>query len=161
MEIDATFWAMIALFIFLGVVVYLKVPGMLTKSLDERAVKIRAELDEARRLREEAQGLLSEYQSRRRQAESEAAGIVAAAQREAEGMVAEARQKSQDYVARRTALAEGKIAQAEREAVAEVRATAVDVAVEAARKILADRGGAEADAAMFQKAVGEVKAKMH
>jgi F-type H+-transporting ATPase subunit b len=159
-EIDATFWAMIALFIFLGVVVYLKVPGMLTKSLDERATKIRGDLDEARRLREEAQGLLSEYQSRRRQAENEAAGLIAAAQREAEGMVAEARQKSQEYVARRTALAEQKIAQAEREALAEVRAAAVDVAVEAARNILAGQPDA-GNAAMFEKSLGEVKAKLH
>lgn len=158
MAIDATFWAMIALFIFLGIVIYLKVPNMLTKSLDERSAKIRAELDEARRLREEAQGLLSEYQSRRRQAESEAAGIVAAAQREAEGMVAEARQKSGEYVTRRTALAEQKIAQAEREAIAEVRAVAVNTAVEAARKLIA---GQNADAASFQKALGEVKAKLH
>ena len=58
---DATFWAMIALFIFLGVVIYLKVPGMIAKALDERAAKIRNELDEAQRLREEAQQLLAEY----------------------------------------------------------------------------------------------------
>lgn len=159
MEIDATFWAMIALFLFIGVVVYFKVPAMLTRSLDERAAKIRGELDEARRLREEAQGLLSEYQSRRRQAENEAAGLVAAAQREAAGLVAEARQKSQDYVARRTALAEQKIAQAERDAITEVRATAVDVAVEAARRLLA--GKSDSDAAAFQTALGEVKARMH
>ncbi len=160
MEIDATFWAMIALFIFLGVVIYLKVPGMLTRSLDERGAKIRAELDEARRLREEAQGLLGEYQKRRKEAESEAASIIAAARRESESIVADARQKSQDYVSRRTALAEQKIGQAERDAVAEVRSRAVDIAVEAARKILADRGDG-ADASTFQKSLAEVKAKMH
>lgn len=161
MEIDATFWAMIALFIFLGVVIYLKVPAMLTRSLDERAARIRQELEEARRLREEAQGLLAEYQKRRRAAEGEAEALVTAARREAETLVADARRKSQDYVTRRTALAEQKIGQAERDAIAEVRATAVDVAVEAARKILAEKSDTGSDAALFQKALGEVKAKMH
>ena len=62
---DAAFWALVALVIFLGIVIYLKVPGMINKSLDERAERIRNELDEARRLREEAQQLLAEYQRKR------------------------------------------------------------------------------------------------
>ena len=118
----ATFWALVALVIFLGVVVYIKVPGMIAKALDARADKIRNELDEARRLREEAQQLLAEYQQKRKEAEKEAADIVAAAKREADMLVGEAHKKTEDYVARRTALAEQKIAQAERDAVNEVRA---------------------------------------
>ena len=100
--------------------VYLKVPGMIAKALDARADKIRHELDEARRLREEAQQLLAEYQSKRKEAEQEAADIVAAAKREADLLLAEAHKKTEDYVTRRTAMAEQKIAQAEREAVNEV-----------------------------------------
>ena len=91
---DATFWALIALFIFLGVVVYLKVPGMIAKALDERAAKIRDELDEARRLREEAQQLLAEFQKKRKEAEKEAADIVAAAKREADALLEEAHKKT-------------------------------------------------------------------
>ena len=131
---DATFWAMIALFIFLGVVVYLKVPGMIAKALDERAAKIRNELEEARRLREEAQQLLAEFQKKRKEAEKEAAEMVAAAKRESDLIIEDAHKKTEEYVARRAALAEQKIGQAEREAVNEVRSIAVDVATEAARK---------------------------
>ena len=136
---DATFWAFVALIIFLGIVFYFKVPGMISKSLDERADQIRNELDEARRLREEAQQLLAEYQRKRKEAEQDAADIVAAAKREADMLVDEAQKKTEEYVARRTALAEQKIAQAERDAVNEVRASAVDIAVEAARKLLGDK----------------------
>ena len=136
---DATFWAMIALFIFLGVVVYFKVPGMIAKALDERAAKIRNELDEAQRLREEAQQLLAEFQKKRKEAEKEAADMVAAAKRESDLLVEDAHKKTEEYVARRAALAELKIGQAERDAVNEVRSIAVDVATEAARKVLAGK----------------------
>ncbi len=70
---DATFWATVALVIFLGIMIYVKVPGMITKSLDDRADRIRDELEQARRLREEAQELLAEYQRKRKEAEKEAA----------------------------------------------------------------------------------------
>jgi F-type H+-transporting ATPase subunit b len=156
----ATLWAMIALFIFFGIVVYLKVPAMITKSLDERAAKIKNELGEAHRLRQEAQMLLAEYQKRRAEAEKEAADIVAAARREAEGLAADAHKKTEEYVARRTALAEQKIGQAERDAVAEVRSIAVDVATEAARRVMAARLDAEASARLFQDSVKEVQAKL-
>ena len=142
----ATLWATIALFIFLGIVVYLKVPAMMAKALDDRAAKIRNELDEAQRLREEAQQLLAEYQKKRKEAEQEAADIVAAAKREADMLTAEAHKKTEEYVARRTALAEQKIGQAERDAVNEVRASAVDIAVEAARALLAGKVDAKAGA---------------
>lgn len=113
---DATFWALIALVIFLALMVYLKVPGVVGKSLDGRAERIRDELEEARRLREEAQSLLAEYQRKRKEAEKEAGEIVAAAQREAHAIIEETKQKTEEYVARRNKLAEQKIAQAETEA---------------------------------------------
>ncbi|MEZ2331939.1 F0F1 ATP synthase subunit B [Mesorhizobium sp. RCC_202] len=157
----AALWATIALIIFLGVIIYLKVPGMLAKSLDARAAKISSELEEARKLREEAQQLLGQYQQKRKEAEKEAADIVAAAKREAEMLASEAHQKTEDYVTRRTALAEQKIAQAEREAVSEVRASAVDIAVEAARALLAAKVDAKAGADLFKSALQDVKAKLN
>jgi F-type H+-transporting ATPase subunit b len=158
---DATFWALVALVIFFGIVFYMKVPGMISKSLDERANRIRNELDEARRLREEAQQLLAEYQRKRKDAEQEAGDIVAAAKREADLLVAEAQKRTEEYVARRTALAEQKIGQAERDAVNEVRASAVDVAVEAARKLLGDNVDAKVDADLFKTSLQQVKAKLN
>ena len=157
----ATLWATIGLIIFGAVVVYLKVPGMLGKSLDERAGKIRNELEEARRLREEAQQLLAEYQRKRKEAEKEAADIVTAAKNEAGMLVEDARKKTEEYVQRRTVLAEQKFGQAEREAVAEVRASAVDLAVEAARKLLGDKVDAKTGADLFKSSLQELRAKLN
>jgi F-type H+-transporting ATPase subunit b len=158
---DATFWAFIALVLFLGVVVYFKVPGIIGKSLDDRAAKIRNELDEARRLREEAHQLLGEFQKKRKEAEKEASDIVAAARREAEALVEDAHKKTEEYVARRAALAEQKIGQAERDAVAEVRSIAVDVATEAARAVLAGKLDVEASAKLFQDSLKAVQSKLN
>src|SRR6187399_1450920 len=97
---DATFWAMIALFIFIGVVIYMKVPGMIAKALDERAAKIRNDLDEASRLRDEAQQPLVEFQKKRKEAEKEAADMVAAAKRESDLIIEDAHKKTEEYVAR-------------------------------------------------------------
>ncbi len=158
---DATFWSLVALVIFLGLLAYLKVPAMLGRSLDARADRIRNELDEARRLREEAQQLLAEYQRKRKEAEKEAADIIAAARREADMLASEARQRTEEYVARRSALAENKIAQAERDAVNEVRSRAVDIAVEAAGKLLAQRVDAKASADLFKSALKDVRGKLN
>lgn len=158
---DATFWALIALIIFLGIVFYMKVPGMLTKNLDERADKIRDDLEEARRLREEAQELLAEYQRKRKEAEQEASDIIAAAERDAELMAKEAEEKTADFVARRTAMAEQKIAQAQAQAVADVRASAVEIAVAAAGKIVEGKvSGATADK-LIKDSIAEVKARLN
>ncbi len=158
---DATFWATIALLIFLAIVIYYKVPGMLAGQLDQRATKIQNELDEARRLREEAQQLLADYQRKRKEAEAEAQGIVDAAQREAKALAADAKVKTEEYVARRTAFAEQKIAQAERDAIAEVRGSAVEIAIEAARKVLGDKVDAQAAGKLFQQSVDAVKSKLN
>lgn len=158
---DATFWATIALVIFLGILFYMKVPGMITRSLDDRSDRIRSDLEEARRLREEAQELLAVYQRKRREAEEEAAGIVEQARREAELIASEAEQKTADIVARRTALAEQKIAQAEADAMAEVRASAVELAVAAAEKIIGGKvTGATADK-LVRDSIAEVKARLN
>ncbi|MCP8897200.1 F0F1 ATP synthase subunit B [Shinella daejeonensis] len=161
MEFDATFFAFVGLLLFFALIAYLKVPGMVGRSLDARAGKIENELAEAKRLREEAQHLLAEYQRKRKEAEAEAAGIVAAAEREASALTAEAKQKTEEYVARRTALSEQKISQAEADAINAVRAAAVDLAVAAAEKVIVAKTDAKTGNALFEKAIGEVKTRLN
>lgn len=158
---DATFWAFIALIIFLGLLVYLKVPAMIGKSLDARADRIRGELDEARRLREEASALLADYQRRRKEAEAEAQQIVASAKHEAELITREAKVKTEEFVTRRTAMAEQKIAQAEAQAIAEVKSSAVDLAVEAAQKLIAAKATGKTAEALVASSIGEIKSKLN
>lgn len=158
---DATFWATVGLVLFLAILVYFKVPRMIGGSLDDRAERIRTELEEARRLREEAQQLLAEYQRKRKEAEQEAGEIVEQAKQEATHIVAEAKARTQEYVARRTTLAEQKIAQAEREAVNAVRSNAVDVAVAAATRLLEERADADVTARLFQSSLDDVKTKLN
>ena len=151
-EFDAAFWATISLLVFLGVVIYLKVPGMIGKALDGRIKAIEGELAEAERLRQEAKFLLEEYEAKRQAATTEAEGIVAAAREEAFRLTAEAKTSLETLITRRAKAVEEKIAQAESQAIAEVRARSADVAVEAARVLLtkqmSQKGGALIDAAI-------------
>jgi F-type H+-transporting ATPase subunit b len=158
---DATFWALVALVIFLAIMVYLKVPGIVTSALDKRADTIRKELDEARRLREEAQALLADYQRKGREAEAEAEEIIDQARREAEALTAETGRRLEEYVANRTRQAEQKIAQAEAQALQEVRALSADVAIAAAEKILAAKVKGPAADALIARSIGEVKSKLN
>ncbi|KQQ38072.1 MULTISPECIES: F0F1 ATP synthase subunit B [Rhizobium/Agrobacterium group] len=161
MAFDATFFALVGLVIFLGILIYIKVPGMMAKSLDERAANIRSELDEAKKLREEAQALLAEYQKKRKQAEADAASIVASAEREAAALTEEARQKTEEFVARRNAVSEQKIKQAEADAVSAVRAAAVDLAIAAAESVIARKADAATQEALFRDAVGTVQTRLN
>lgn len=138
MELDATFWALICLLIVIGIAIYLKVPGMIAKGLDARIAKVEVDLAEAARLRADAEALLAEYEARRKEAESEAEGILAAAREEADRLTVEAQASLEDLVARRTKAVEEKIAQAEAQAIADVRSRSADIAVEAARLLLAE-----------------------
>ncbi|SEP67247.1 F-type H+-transporting ATPase subunit b [Faunimonas pinastri] len=135
----ATFWALMGLVVFIGILVFMKIPGKMNKALDDRSAKIRDQLNEAQRLREEAQQLLAEYQRRREQAEIEARNLVEQAQREAAALAAEAQTKMAEYVERRTRAVEQRIAQAESQAIAEVRSRAVDLAAQAAASIVAEK----------------------
>jgi F-type H+-transporting ATPase subunit b len=161
MEMDNTFWALVGLLIFLGIVIYMKVPGMMAAGLDARADKIRADLDEAKRLRDEAAALLAEYQGKRKQAELDAVEIVKAAQRDAEALAADAKVKTEEFVKRRTVMAEQKIAQAENDAVNAVRASAIDVAIAAAGKILGGKSSEKLNADMFKQSLSDVKARLN
>ena len=133
---EAETWVALAFIVFLGLLGYLGVHRTLGKSLDDRAARIKAELDEARRLRDEAAQLLAEYQRKRQAAEVEAQDIIAGAKAEAERLAIEAKAKIEEFVARRTKMAETKIAQAEAQATADVRSAAAEAAVAAAEKIL-------------------------
>ncbi|MTI18684.1 ATP F0F1 synthase subunit B [Rhodobacteraceae bacterium RKSG542] len=133
-----SFWALTGLILFFALLAYLKVPGKVTGALDQQADNIKQELEGARKLREEAQALLAEYQRKRTEAEAEAEQIVEDAKAEAARMAEEANVALQDMIVRRTKAAEAKIAQAEVNAIAEVRAKAADVAVAAAERIVAD-----------------------
>ena len=159
-EFDAAFWATIALFIFIGVIIYLKVPGMITKALDGRIKAIEKELAEAERLRLEAKFLLEEYESKRQAATNEAQSIVDAAREEAFRMTAEAKASLETLIARRTKAVEDKIAQAEAQAVSEVRSRSADVAVEAARVLLTRQMGSKGDA-LVDQAIRDVGAKLN
>jgi F-type H+-transporting ATPase subunit b len=132
----AEFWVAVAFLAFLAILAYYKVPRLLAKALDDRAAAIRNELDEARRLREEAQALLADYQKKHRNAGQEAEAIVEQARREAEAFAGETRRALADTVKRRGQQAEERISRAEAQAVDEVRAAAVDMAMAAAEKIL-------------------------
>jgi F-type H+-transporting ATPase subunit b len=136
--LDAEFWVAIAFVLFIGVLGYFGVHKLILSSVDQRRDRIKADLDEARRLKEEAQALLAEYQHKQSEAEQEAAAIVAGAKAEAERMVVEAAAKTEEFVARRTKMAEPKLALAEAQAVADVRAAAADAAIAAAGKVLAE-----------------------
>lgn len=156
----ATIWATISLLIFLGIVIYLKVPGMITKALDERIARIEADLGEAKRLREEAQRLLAEYEQKRIVAERDAADMLTAAREQANRLAEEANVALQDLIVRRIKAVEEKIAQAEVQAVAEVRSRSADIAVEAARRLLGEQVATKGDA-LVDRAIQDVAAKLN
>lgn len=135
----ATLWAFVALLIFFGILAYLNVPRRITDALDKRAEDIRTSLAEAKRLREEAQALKADYERRRLEAVEQSKEIVAQAKREAAAMTSEAKAQMEEYLQRRTRAAEEKITQAEVQAVAEVRARAVETAVAVAEDVIAAR----------------------
>jgi F-type H+-transporting ATPase subunit b len=158
---EPEFWVAVGFVIFVAVLVYVGVPKMMTKALDDRAKRVQDELGEARRLKEEAQKLLAEYQARQRKADDEAAAIVAGAKAEAERFAAEAKAKMEEFVARRSKMAETKIAQAEAQAVADVRAAAAEAAVSAAEKILTDSVKGKVADDLLARGISDVKTKLN
>jgi F-type H+-transporting ATPase subunit b len=157
---EAEFWVAIAFLVFAGVVWWVGGFGSLTSGLDARAKRIRAELDEAKRLREEAAGMLEDYKRRRTEAEAEAEAIVAGARAEAERIAQEAHSRMEDFVARRTAAAEAKIAQAETQAAAEVRAAAADAAVRVSETVLRQQLSGQAGQDLVGRGLAEVRRKL-
>jgi F-type H+-transporting ATPase subunit b len=161
MLMEAETWVAVAFVIFLAVLGWFGVFGKLIGALDKRSASIRNELDEARRLKEEAQAVLAQYQKKRTEAEREAEEIVTAARGEAERLADEAKAKVEDFVARRTKMAEQKIAQAETQALADVKAAAAEAAVAAAEKILTQTVTGKTADDLIAQGIGDVKAKLN
>ncbi|MGO4574055.1 F0F1 ATP synthase subunit B family protein [Microvirga sp. 2TAF3] len=157
---SAEFWVAVAFVIFWGILFYYGVPGKVMGSLDSRGKRIADELAEAKRLRQDAEKLLKEFESKRAAAEREAADIVSTAKEEAERLAREAQEKLADFVKRRTASAEAKIAQAESQAMAEVRSVAVDTAIKASERVLRDELSGPTGASLLEKSLGDVRAKL-
>ena len=155
------FWVAVAFIIMLGIFAYLGVHKTVLTALDHRAGRIRAELEDARRLKEEANKVLADYKARRASAEAEAQDIVAGARAEAERIAAEAKAKMEDFVARRTKAAEGKIALAEAQALADVRAAAAEAAVTAASTILSQTVKGQVADDLLTKGIAEVRQKLN
>jgi F-type H+-transporting ATPase subunit b len=155
------YWVLVAFLIFAGILWRAGVPAQMAKALDSRADAIRNELDEARRLREEAQALLADYQKKQRDAETEAKAIIDNARREAEALAAETRKQIAEQLERRTKLAEEKIARAEAQAVSEVRSTAVDGALAAAQRILAAKATGAAGSSLIDESIAGLAAKLN
>ena len=157
---NPTFWVGVAFVIFLGVLYYYGVPKTMLNSLDTRSKRIADELAEARRLRQDAERLLKEYEAKRTAAEREAADIVSNARDEAERLARDTEEKMADFVRRRTATAEAKIAQAEAQASAEVRAAAVDAAVRASERVLRAQLTGQAAEDLVTSSLGAMRAKL-
>ena len=155
------YWVLVAFLIFLGMLWKANAHGMIAKALDDRADQIRKELDEARRLREEAQNLLADYQRKQRDAEAEAKSIIDNAKREAEAMAADTRKSLAEQLERRTKAAEDKIARAEAQAVSDVRAAAVDGALAAAQRVLAGKTPGALGASLIDQSISELKSKLN
>src|SRR4030088_484329 len=155
MFLEAEFWVAVAFVMLMGVFAYFGIHRTVLKTLDHRSERIKAELDDARRLKEEAAKLLAEYQARHASAEREAQDIIESAKAEAERIPAEAKIKLEDFVARRTKAAESKIALAEAQALAAVRAAAAEAAVTAASTILSQSVKGPVADALLPKGVGE------
>lgn len=150
---DPAFWAFVGLIIFIGLILYMKVPGTVTKSLDDRATKITAELAAAEALRKEAEAKLAEVQKRAAEAEAEAKGIVEAARREADQLAAAASVALTERIARREKMAEDRIARARSEAVRDVKMAAVETASKAAATVLVEQLSGKAADDEFSKSL--------
>lgn len=157
---NPTFWVGVAFFILVGFAIKQGVVGAITKALDDRAAAIRAELDEAKRLKQDAQALLEDYKKKHAAAEAEAQSIIDNARREAETLAAEARRQLKETVERRTKQAEDKIARAEAQAVSEVRSASVDLAIAAAEKVLAGKS-ADAGGSLIDQTIRDLKGKLN
>jgi F-type H+-transporting ATPase subunit b len=154
-------WVALGFLLFIGLLVYLGVHRKVTDSLDQRQARIKSELDEARRLRDEAQALLAEFERKGREAEGEAQAIIAGAKVEAERIAAEAKARMEEFVGRRTKMAEAKITQAEAQALADVRSAAADAAVAAAEKILSAAAKGEVAIDLLKRGIEDVRDKFN
>ena len=156
---DPTFWVAVAFVVFV-VLVFKPIKGALIGGLDAKIAEIRQEVEEAEKLREEAQSLLANYQRQQRQAIQDAEAIVARAKEEAERHRAEADEAMKDMVRRQEEQAREKIAQAEAAAIQEVRSMSVELAMAAAEKLLADRLAGDEGSRLIDNSIEDIPRKL-
>lgn len=151
--ISAPGFVALSMLAVIGIILWKKIPAMIAGMLDARIATIRIQLDEASRLRAEAEALLTQAKARNAASAGDAAAIVAHAEEEAKGLLKKAEADAKDLIERRRKMADDKIAAAERGAIAEIRATAADAAARAAAAIIAEQHGAVADKALVDKTI--------
>ena len=157
----AEFWVAVSFFLFVAGLIYLGLHKKVATALDARAERIATELAEARRLREEAEQVLAEYQRKEREAANEADAIIKQAGQEAESLAKETRRTIKEQFERRIKLAEDKIGRAETEAIREVRSAAVNAALSAARTLIAEKLTADQAEKLVKDGIDTVKSKLH
>ncbi|HYH70479.1 MAG TPA: ATP F0F1 synthase subunit B [Methyloceanibacter sp.] len=157
----AEFWVAVSFFLFVAGLIYLGLHKKVATALDARAERIATELAEARRLREEAEQVLAEYRRKEREATGEADAIIKQAGQEAESLAKETRRTIKEQFERRIRLAEDKIGRAETEAIREVRAAAVEAAVNAARTLITEKLTADQAEKLVKDGIDAVKSKLH
>jgi F-type H+-transporting ATPase subunit b len=158
---EPDFWEWLGLLIVVGIILWKRVPAFLGAMLDARAAAITKELDQAKALREEAQTLLVDYRQRAERAQSEAANILTESRAEAERFAAESREQLKAQLERRAKQAQDKIAQAEAQALSDIRALAADMAVEAAEKLIAARLDDKRSSALVEGSIKDLSAKLN
>lgn len=154
-------WVLVSFALFVALLVYYKIPTKIVKALDDRADRIRSELAEARRLRDEAEAILTDYQRKRTEAEREAEDIVATARKEAQFYAEEQRKALAETLARRVKLAEEKITRAEEQAIQDIRSRSVDVAIAAAETLIANKLKGKSAESLVEKSVREISTKLN
>lgn len=154
-------WVLVAFLIFVGGLIYLGVHKTIGKALDDRAERIKKELDDAKRLRDDAQALLAEYQKKAREAETEAKSIIDQARRDAAAMAEDARKSLEETLARRTRLAEEKISRAEAQALADVKSSAIDAAIKAAEQIVKKRSAGDTGSSLVEQSIKALGSRLN
>ena len=158
---DPTFWVGVGTLLFVALIIWRRVPQYVAGLLDDRAAAIKTELDEARRLREEAEALLKQYRAKTAGAEKEAKAIIDNAKQTAERLAIEARAQLQQQLERRVKMAEQKIAQAEADALAEVRAAATAAATAAAAEVIGKRMSEDMGDELIESSIRDLRTKLH
>lgn len=159
--LDATFFALVALVLFIGIVIWAGAHKKAGAALDARAAQIDKDIKDARKLREEAEALLAEYKQKKLDAEKEAAGIIAQARADAATYAEDAKKKLADALARRTKQAEQKIAQAEAAAIKDVRGAVTDRAIAAATQLIAENSRGKGGESLIAESIAAVKSRLN
>jgi F-type H+-transporting ATPase subunit b len=161
LALDNTFFAFVALILFLGIVIYAGAHRKAAAALDSRAAQISKDIADARKLREDAEALLAEYKQKKRDAEKEAEGIIAQARADAAAFAEDAKRKLSDSLTRRTKQAEQKIAQAEAAAIKDVREAATDLAIKAATTVIAANTKGKGGEKLVAESIAAVKSSLN